>query len=640
MRPIDSIVSKFRVQKPTSNLADNPAVLKHPEDMPKLTSCLRCRKLKKKCDKSTPHCLNCENANEECTYVKRKPRQSKNGKTTTLESSLDPPSPMVNETFTGFSYLNQSQPNDLFRHIPSATTNTSTTTSNVVAAVPPTTNTSESVSSSRSHTPPILNSIDARAPNFHSYPKQISKVLISAVGIKTNSNVSIIPPIVDKDLLTSIIGLFMQHNYRICPVIHKKEFLENFQKLFKEDGIVDLDSHHDPYELYMVLAVGSTGLERTGIISRDKKLSEYFVSMALSHVHNNLSTNSLTNVRNLTLLALYSFFNPAEYTSWEIMGKLTRLAIHLGMNHKILDQDARNLSSKEIEMRSRLFWSVYNIDRLSSVSLGRPVALQDDDINVPFPQVLEEDETEDIAVNRLVINLRRLEGKILRRVHSVNIYKNFINKDKLQEEVCQEILSDLRKEIEDWYYQVKSVDNANTSVRQSVSFHLLVPWYTARYNHLLILLYRPSYLNPRPSQDLLDILGKSCLETLSYTYKLFKAKLLPLNWTTLYRFLMVCTTILYCLCKWAIDLMESKTEICYCIEIFQAFGSDWIVAKKCAEVFRKIENKLLEITLSDGHVSDMDNLSKELLGASSSYHEILNVHSVDLCIDTDFMYNF
>ena len=86
--------------------------------------------------------------------------------------------------------------------------------------------------------------------------------------------------------------------------------------------------------------------------------------------------------------------------------------------------------------------------------------------------------------------------------------------------------------------------------------------------------------------------------------------------------------------------MESKTEICYCIEIFQAFGSDWIVAKKCAEVFRKIENKLLEITLSDGHVSDMDNLSKELLGASSSYHEILNVHSVDLCIDTDFMYNF
>ena len=93
------------------------------------------------------------------------------------------------------------------------------------------------------------------------------------------------------------------------------------------------------------------------------------------------------------------------------MGKLTRLAIHLGMNHKILDQDARNLSSKEIEMRSRLFWSVYNIDRLSSVSLGRPVALQDDDINVPFPQVLEEDETEDIAVNRLVINLRRLKVK-------------------------------------------------------------------------------------------------------------------------------------------------------------------------------------------------------------------------------------
>lgn len=153
-------------------------------------------------------------------------------KVTVLESTLDPPSPMVSETFTGFSYLNQSQPNDLFRHIQAASTSTSTTTSAAASAAavpPPTTNTSESLSSSRSHTPPILNSIDARAPNFHSYPKQISKVLISAVGIKTNSNVSIIPPIVDKDLLTSIIGLFMQHNYRICPVIHKKEFLRIFK---------------------------------------------------------------------------------------------------------------------------------------------------------------------------------------------------------------------------------------------------------------------------------------------------------------------------------------------------------------------------------------------------------------------------
>ncbi|KAL6453735.1 STB5 Protein STB5 [Candida maltosa Xu316] len=525
-------------------------------------------------------------------------------------------------TSNDFSFLqqqqNQQQPNS-FRQLSSST---------------------DTYPSSRSHTPPILNSIDARTPNFNPYPCQLSKVLISAVGFSTNSNVTIIPPIIDKDLLTSIIGSFLQHNYRVCPVIYKKEFLDRFQKLVKSDDTVDLGAADDPFELFMVLAVGSTGLERTGIINRDKKISEYFVSMALNHVHNNLSSNDLVNVRNLTLLAVYSFFNPAEFTSWEIMGKLTRLAIHLGMNHKISNQDAKTLTETQIEMRYRLFWSVYNLDRLSSVSLGRPVAIHDDDINVPFPHVLEPGEEEDIAVNRMIINLRNLEGKVLRKVHSVNIHKNLLNRDKSKEELCEVILAELRLEIEDWYELAKSLDRANTPSKHSVSFHVSIPWYAARYHHLLILLYRPSYLNPNPPQNLLDILGKSCLETLSYTFKLFKSKLLALNWTTLYRFLMVCNTILYCLCKWAIDLMESKTEICYCIEIFEAFGNDWLVAKKCSEVFKKIENKLLEITLTDGHVSDMDNLSKELLGASSSYHEILNVHSADLCIDSEFMYSF
>lgn len=488
---------------------------------------------------------------------------------------------------------------------------------------------------------PNLNAIDALAPNFDAYPKQISKVLYGAVGIKTNSNVSIIPPITDQVLLTRIMNAFFMHTYRICPVINKSKFMTRFNRLFKNgDGIAALEEFDDQYELYMVLAIGGTHLERSRIIGRDKRISEYFVSMALTSVHNNISKNDIKSMKNLMLLALYSFFNPAEFIAWEISGKLARMAIHLGLNQAISDSEASALSARQIEMRTRLLWSVYTIDRLTSVTLGRPVALQDDDINVPLPLILDDDEIDDITTYRLVIHLRQIEGQILKRVHSVNVHKKKANRNRLEAEVCEQVLTELRDEVEEWHNKATELETLTTKPKQSLAFRALIPWFTARYNHLLILLYRPSYLNPQPLQDILDTLGKACLETLSATYKLFKAKSLPLNWTTLYRFLMVGTTILYCLCKWAIDLMESKTEICYCIEIFQAFGSDWVVAKKCAEVFKTIENKLLEITLTDGHTSDMDNLSKELLGASSSYHEILNVHSVDLCIDSQYMYGF
>ncbi|CAI5757670.1 unnamed protein product [Candida verbasci] len=617
----DPVVTKFRVKKPQLIKSKPPTTIdENKKDTSKLTSCLRCRKLKKKCGKQQPECSNCDRAGEQCTYVPRKQRQSKEPKQKKDLLFVEIQSVSPNIEMESTTDNNEAPTPDLpflKRTSPMDNVVSPVIENNTLSSPPP---------------PSYLNSIDARAPNFNSYPKQISKILITAVGIKTNSNVSIIPPIVDRELLSRIINAYFMHNHRVCPVVNKNEFLQNFNKIF-DDDIASLDAYPDQYELYMILAIGSTGLERTGIIGRDKKISEYFVSMALNFVHNNLSSNDKKNLKNLILLALYSLFNPAEFITWEISGKLTRMAIHLGLNQKISDGDSKNYTIREVEMRSRLFWAVYNIDRLSSVSLGRPVAINDDDINVPFPQNLDDD-FDDIIVSQLIINLRRIEGQILRRVHSVNV-----NNDK---ENCNKVLSEIRDEIEKWYLQAKSLDNNSVQNRTQhpLTFHAQVPWYSARYNHLLILLYRPSFLNPHPSQDILNLLGKACLETLSSTYKLFITKLLPLNWTTLYRFLMVCTTILYCLCKWAIDLIESKTEICYCIEIFQAFGSDWIVAKKCSEVFKKIENKLLEITLTDGHTQDMDNLSKELLGASSSYHEILNVHSADLCIDSEFMYSF
>ncbi|EGW34710.1 uncharacterized protein SPAPADRAFT_132165 [Spathaspora passalidarum NRRL Y-27907] len=599
------LVTKFRVKKPAS-FPGSLVKVKPEIDATKLTSCIRCRKLKKKCNKATPECQNCEKAGEPCTYVPRKPRRAKS----------DAVSP-TSTTSADFSYMQKNEP----ARLSLSSVEPVTTGPNVpsLAGTPTSTFSIPSPGSGKSVTFPSINPIDARAPDFHSYQQQVSKVLVSAVSIKTNSNVSIIPPIVDVELLSRIINAFFMHNYRAVPVINKHQFITKFNKLFAEGNVIGLDGFDDQFELYMVLAIGSTGLERCGIISRDKKISEYFVSKALNHVHNNLSTNDLKNVKYLILLGLYSYFDPSEFTSWEIMGKLTRLAIHLGLNKEITEQEKKNMTSRQIELRSRLFWSVYAIDRLTSVSLGRPVSINDEDINVPLPQILDDDH-EDIEINRVLIALRRIEGQILRRVHSVNLQST---PEETRTSHCQAVYSELRQEIDEWYRQAMCLNSPTTS-RASFSFHGQSPWYTARYHHLLVLLYRPSYLNPNPLPEILEALGKSCLENLSCSYKLFIAKLLPLNWTTLYRFLMVCTTILYCLCKWTIDLVESKTEICYCIEILQAFGSDWMIAKKCAEVFKQIENKLLEISLtSDGH-TDMDKLSRELLGASSSYHEILN----------------
>lgn len=49
------------------------------------------------------------------------------------------------------------------------------------------------------------------------------------------------------------------------------------------------------------------------------------------------------------------------------------------------------------ELRKRLFWSCYNLDRQVSIPLGRPFALSNREIDVPLPLDVDE-ATEDIAV--------------------------------------------------------------------------------------------------------------------------------------------------------------------------------------------------------------------------------------------------
>jgi hypothetical protein len=46
------------------------------------------------------------------------------------------------------------------------------------------------------------------------------------------------------------------------------------------------------------------------------------------------------------------------------------------------DQTLQDLSSEQVERRKRLFFSVYMMDRLVSITLGRPFAIHEDDIDV------------------------------------------------------------------------------------------------------------------------------------------------------------------------------------------------------------------------------------------------------------------
>lgn len=439
---------------------------------------------------------------------------------------------------------------------------------------------------------------------------------------------------IDRNLLDRSIAAFFRHNHRLYPMIDKASFLKQVS-MIREFNYDNLDKIYDSvfiFKLYMIMAIGCTTLRRAGMLLEDEEeLSDHLAFVAMKKFCDVMNLQNIETIRCLLLLGIYSFFEPKGWSSWTISGIIMRLTIELGLNRDLVKEKMKHMTIFEVEARYRVFWSAYCFERLIATCLGRASAIDDDDVTVPLPRPLNESEKEDIDITNTMIRLRRLAGRIYKQVHSTSV-----SKKKLTVEERIEIINGLRQELDTIFETEKlkmkqsNDKNVNKHINNTISFHSSDIWLAMRHSQLMILLYRPSSLIPKPPIESLSILGEYCLEAWKHTYTLYQKKLLPLNWITLFRTLTICNIILYCLCQWTIDLIESKIEIQQCAEILDHFGSKWIFAKKCAEVFTNISNTILEISLSDGKVPNMDKLTTEVFGANDAYHEILNENNVDV----------
>lgn len=91
---------------------------------------------------------------------------------------------------------------------------------------------------------------------------------------------------------------------------------------------------------------------------------------------------SSVGLQAILLLVWYSLLNPDKGSIWFLVGLATRTCVDLGF-HNEHNAQVEQLDALEIDMRRRLFWCTYKMDRLMSQSLGRPPSIPDGFINVP-----------------------------------------------------------------------------------------------------------------------------------------------------------------------------------------------------------------------------------------------------------------
>ncbi|KAL8975272.1 MAG: hypothetical protein Q9197_000484 [Variospora fuerteventurae] len=284
-------------------------------------------------------------------------------------------------------------------------------------------------------------------------------------------------PFPDREVGSRLVALYFEHANPQIPILHRGEFMALFQRAYAGpsrsaretymlnivfaigSGIILEDSHtrrSSNSSLTNTTSHYPRSLDPPDLTatSRQHQPEEYHAA-AMVHLDSFLGSmaapedsqsfgGGLEELQAVLLLAGFALLRPSAPGLWYISGVATRLGVDLGLHHEDgtdLDESGASnqqrghgvtqpspsdlaanvaLQSEERgrkewlrDMRRRLWWCVYSIDRLVSTCVGRPFGITDQVITTNFPSVLND---EDITTSGFTKSSQAFHGPSYKRV--------------------------------------------------------------------------------------------------------------------------------------------------------------------------------------------------------------------------------
>ena len=197
------------------------------------------------------------------------------------------------------------------------------------------------------------------------------------------------------------------------PMLHKPSFLATVRlhlplvpPLLTLEQLSRFYDHKDDFEpstaetvmVHMMFAImyfqyASRNAENASHSSGLNDLSNRHYHYALSFFPRLMASHTLQDVQALTMISLHLRSFPKPGACWMLSATTLNLAIELGL-HRSAKRWAPMLPKRsflEIEMRKRIFWSIYTIHTIVGGKLGRPMALRHEDFDVEIPQAVDDE---------------------------------------------------------------------------------------------------------------------------------------------------------------------------------------------------------------------------------------------------------
>ena len=272
--------------------------------------------------------------------------------------------------------------------------------------------------------------------------------------------------------------------------------------------------------------------------------------------------------------------------------------------------------------------------RVVSFTLGRPVSIRDEEIDVPLPSPLDDEDLSphrpipvDIASSSSssspsstspflhVIRIRRISGQILSLFY--NSRQGIASPIAKKRQIRRQFHDAIHAWFEDTKHLRLSASSSSSSSQKVYTSSFLTPeWYNAVFNNAILLLYRPSPYMPHPTMvagphddgepDLMKLLKAAKASISSYS-ELHRKRRLNYSWITLHGVFIAGLAYIYSVGRALRDPLHqdmvpdflSIIEVTRaCSNVLFAISERWNVSRRSCELFNKLSNAVIKDALN------------------------------------------
>ncbi|KAL4929092.1 Zn(II)2Cys6 transcription factor [Aspergillus undulatus] len=276
-------------------------------------------------------------------------------------------------------------------------------------------------------------------------------------GAVVSASVTCLPPRFVADFLVQMFFKYAQTNNFYVEEDWLKDKLNT---CYTNPGSLSSNDAGAVCSILMVLAVGTqfAHMESATPVNRlsnhantDDHFSEdevglTFYQFASKLLPDIIASASIRSVQACLLIGTYLLPLDTSGLCYTYFGLALKMAIQNGMHRKY---SGEGLRPHMVEIRNRVFWTAYTIEKRVSILHGRPVSLSDTDVDaafpVDFPGLMPQGQVSNHTNMVTLITLTLKLGEVSNEICALRKCR------KNQQQDCLERLLNLRKHLVDWW---------------------------------------------------------------------------------------------------------------------------------------------------------------------------------------------